>query len=138
MTKLFIDSDVILDLLMKRDDYISSAELMTKIVNKEYSGYTSPIVIANIHYIMSKYEDKKKSMHNIRKLRKFLSILTIDEEIIDEAIFSDATDFEDAIQYITSEKNEIDFIITRNKKDYKNSRLPVLNTKEFLRLDLNL
>ena len=65
---------------------------------------------------------------------KIMSILSIDEEIVDEALLSDNTDFEDAIQYIASEKNNIDFIITRNKGDFKNSKLPVLNAKEFLRI----
>lgn len=135
MIKLYIDSDIILDLLLKRYDYYNNAaELMTKIDKRKYKGYTTPLVIANIHYIMTKFGGKKKSIMNIRKLRKIISILSIDEEIVDEALLSDNTDFEDAIQYITSEKNNIDFIITRNKGDFKKSKLPVLNADEFLRI----
>ena len=84
---------------------------------------------------MTKFGGKKKSIENIRKLRKIISILSIDEEIVDEALLSDNKDFEDAIQYIASEKNNIDFIITRNKSDFKNSKLPVLNAEEFLRIE---
>lgn len=135
MIKLYIDSDIILDLLVKRNDYDNAAELMTKINKKKYKGYTTPLAVANIHYIMTKFGGKKKSIKNIRKLRKIISILSIDEEIVDEALLSDNTDFEDAIQYIASEKNNIDFIITRNKGDFKNSKLPVLNAKEFLRIE---
>ena len=136
MIKLYIDSDIILDLLLKRYDYYNNAaELMTKIDKRKCKGYTTPLVIANIHYIMTKFGGKKKSIKNVRKLRKLISILSIDEEIVDEALLSDNTDFEDAIQYITSEKNNIDFIITRNKGDFKNSKLPVLNAEEFLRID---
>ena len=136
MIKLYIDSDIILDLLLKRYDYYSNAaELMTKIDKRKYKGYTTPLVIANIHSIMTKFGGKKKSIKNVRKLRKLISILSIDEEIVDEALLSDNTDFEDAIQYITSEKNNIDFIITRNKSDFKNSKLPVLNAEEFLRIE---
>ena len=136
MIKLYIDSDIILDLLLKRYDYYNNAaELMTKIDKRKYKGYTTPLVIANIHYIMTNFCGKKKSINNIRKLRKLISILSIDEKIVDEALLSDNTDFEDAIQYITSEKNNIDFIITRNKGDFKNSKLPVLNAEEFLRIE---
>lgn len=136
MIKLYIDSDIILDLLLKRYNYYNNAaELMTKIDKRKYKGYTTPLVIANIHYIMTKFGGKKKSIKNIRKLRKLISILSIDEKIVDEALLSDNTDFEDAIQYITSEKNNIDFIITRNKGDFKNSKLPVLNAEEFLRIE---
>jgi predicted nucleic acid-binding protein len=136
MIKLYIDSDIILDLLLKRYDYYNNAaELMTKIEKRKYKGYTTPLVIANIHYIMTNFGGKKKSIKNIRKLRNLISILAIDEKIVDEALLSDNTDFEDAIQYITSEENNIDFIITRNKGDFKNSKLPVLNAEEFLRIE---
>ena len=135
MIKIFIDSDIILDLLLKRNEYLSSAELMTGLINQEYIGYTTPIVIANIHYVMIKLENKNKSIENIKKLKKIISILTIDEEIIDDALSLGAVDFEDSIQYITSEKNKMDFVVTRNKKDYKMSKLPVLDAKEFLILD---
>ena len=136
MIKLFIDSDIILDLLIKRNEYQSSAKLFTIIENKELKGCTSPIVFANVHYIMTKYGGKEKSILNLRILRKFLSILTLDEEILDEALYAEAPDFEDSIQYIASEKNEIDFIITRNKKDYKRSKIPALTATEFLKINL--
>ena len=136
MIKLFIDSDIILDLLIKRNEYQSSAKLFTIIENKELKGYTSPIVFANVHYIMTKYGGKEKSILNLRILRKFLSILTLDEEILNEALYAEAPDFEDSIQYIASEKNEIDFIITRNKKDYKRSKIPALTATEFLKINL--
>ncbi|MBN1695930.1 MAG: PIN domain-containing protein [Spirochaetales bacterium] len=135
MTRLFIDSDIILDLLLKRNDYQSTATLMSKIDNHRYEGYTTPLVVANIHYIMTKFGGKKRSIKNIKKLRKILSILTIDEETVDEALLTDAEDFEDAMQFITAKKNHIDFIITRNKKDYKQCGLPVLNSKEFLQIE---
>ena len=84
---------------------------------------------------MIKLENKNKSIENIKKLRKIISILTINEEIIDDALSLGAVDFEDSFQYITSEKNKMDFVVTRNKKDYKMSKLPVLDAKEFLILD---
>jgi len=136
MIKLFIDLDIILDLLIKRNEYQSSAKLFTIIENKELKGCTSPIVFANVHYIMTKYGGKEKSILNLRILRNFLSILTLDEEILDEALYAEAPDFEDSIQYIASEKNEIDFIITRNKKDYKRSKIPVLTATEFLEINI--
>ncbi|MCK5672700.1 MAG: PIN domain-containing protein [Spirochaetales bacterium] len=135
MIKIFIDSDIILDLFLKRNEYESAAELMTGLVEKKYLGYTTPIVVANIHYIMTKLESKNKSIENIKKLRKFMSILTVDEEVIDDALSLGANDFEDSIQYIASEKYKMDFVITRNKKDYKKCKLTVLNAQEFLRLD---
>lgn len=135
MIKIFIDSDIFLDVLLKRKNVNCAAELMEKIIRKKVRGYTSPLVIANLHYIMTKLENKNKSIENIKKIRKFISILTINEEIIDDALSINATDFEDAIQFKTAEKNEINFIITRNKKDYRKSKLPVMDAEEFLKLN---
>ncbi|ADK79551.1 type II toxin-antitoxin system VapC family toxin [Sediminispirochaeta smaragdinae] len=136
MIKLFIDSDIVLDLLIKRNEFESSAILFTQIDRKEFQGFTSPIVFANVHYIMTKYAGKEKSILNLRRIRKILSLLTINEEVIDEALYSDAPDLEDSIQYIASEKNGIDFIITRNKKDYKGSKIPALSATEFLEMNI--
>lgn len=132
MAKIFIDSDVIIDLLAKRNEYNEAAILFSRIEKNKDEGFTSPIVFANVHYIMAKYIGKSKSIKNLKKLRKLLSILPIDEEVIDESLYSDAPDFEDPIQYITAYKQGMDFIITRNKKDYKDSKVSNLTAKEFL------
>jgi predicted nucleic acid-binding protein len=134
MVKLFIDSVVILDLLIKRNDFKSAAELFTELHNKKIQGFTTPLVFANVYYINTKYQGKKKSLENLKRLRQLLSILAIDENIIDEALMAMAADFEDSIQYITAEKSQIDFIITRNNSDYKDCKLPVLTAGEFLNL----
>jgi predicted nucleic acid-binding protein len=132
MAKLFIDSDVIIDLLSKRNDYKEAAVLFRRIENGKDNGYTSALVFANVHYIMTKYIGKEKSLQNLKKLRSLLSILLIDEAVIDEALSSDAPDFEDAIQYSTAYWQGIDFIITRNKKDYRGSKVFTLTPREYL------
>ena len=134
MKKLFIDSDIILDLLIERDDYISAAQLLSRIYNGEFEGYTSPLVVANVYYIITKYEGKNKALESIKRIRQILSIIPIDEQIIDEAIIRDSKDFEDAIQFIAAEKNSLSCIITRNKKDYIGCKIPVQTAKEFINI----
>ncbi len=135
MTKLFIDTDIILDVLLKRSHYRAAAVLLSRIEKRECDGFTTPVVFANIHYIVARQEGKQKSLQNLRRLRKIISILPIDEKIIDEALFSDTADFEDAIQYITAQKHSIDFIVTRNKRDYEASDVPALTAEEFLEVE---
>jgi len=132
MSLLFIDSDIILDLLTRRNDYSDAVQLFHYIAGQNADGYTTPLVLANVHYIMTKYAGKKKSLENIRKIRSFLGILTMDEKTVDDALISDPVDFEDCLQYKASELACIDFIITRNKADYKGSFLPVLTAGEYL------
>ena len=134
MTKLFIDSDIILDVLLRRKHYRSAAKLLTAIDEKKAKGFTTPIVFTNVHYIMTKYEGRQRSIQNLRKLRRLLSVLSITEEMLDEALMEDSVDFEDAIQYVTAERNGMDFIITRNIRDYKKSRVPALDAADFVKM----
>jgi predicted nucleic acid-binding protein len=132
MNSLFIDSDVIIDLLARRENYIAAAALMTVIAEKKVAAFTTPIVLANVDYIITKYSSKAKSRRAIKSLRKRLSILPIDEKILDAALESEFSDFEDAMQYYAAEKQGIDFIVTRNKKDYAKARLRVVTAQEYM------
>jgi predicted nucleic acid-binding protein len=62
-----------------------------------------------------------------------VEVLPLDDKVLELALVSDFKDFEDAIQYHTALENDIDIIITRNKKDFKNSKIPVLTAKEYLK-----
>ena len=135
MTKVFLDTDVILDVLLKRSHHRAAAVLLSRIENQQYHGYTTPIVFANIHYIVTRQVGKQKSLQNLRRLRKIITILPIDEKIVDGALLSDAKDFEDAIQYVTAQRYGIDFIVTRNKRDYEASGVPALTAEEFLEVE---
>ncbi len=132
MNSLFIDSDVIIDLLAQRANYAEAAALMALIAEKKVAAFTSPIVLANVDYIITKYSSKAKSRKALKSLRKRLSILSMDEKIVDTALESEFSDFEDAMQYYAAEKQRIDFIVTRNKKDYAKGNLKVISAQEYI------
>lgn len=136
MHKIFIDSDIILDVLAKRNPfYLHAAGLFTLIEQNKISAYTSPLVFSNIHYILRKLTSKEYAIQHLRKIRLIIDLLVIDEKIIDLALYSDFTDFEDAIQYYAAKNNEINFIITRNKKDYeKESIIAICTAEEYLNI----
>jgi len=98
MNSLFIDSDIIIDLLAKRKSYQEAAALMAIIDEKKVSAFTTPLVLANVDYIVTKYSNRTKSKHAIKALRTRLSILPMDDNIVDMAIESEFSDFEDALQ----------------------------------------
>jgi predicted nucleic acid-binding protein len=105
---------------------------MTIITEKKVTAFTTPIVMANVDYIITKYSNKAKSRRAMKSLRKRLSILPMDQKIVDTALESEFADFEDAMQYYTAEKHGIDFIVTRNKKDYVKGRLRVITAQEYM------
>ncbi len=134
MKKIFIDSDIILDLLAKREPhYIYSAKLFTLIDRQKFTAYTSPIVFANLHYILKKHTSNLSALKNLRKLKTFINILPVDERVIEQSLNSEFNDFEDAIQYFTAVNNGIKLILTRNKIDYKRSKIPIATAEEFIK-----
>ena len=135
MPKVFIDSDVLLDVLARRlPFYFDSAAILSLAERKSIEAFTTSIVIANIFYILRKIKTKVIAIERLRKLRIFISIIFVTENIIDKALVSNFKNFEDAIQYFASSDNELGFIITRNKADYKQRKITVCTPTEFLEI----
>jgi predicted nucleic acid-binding protein len=132
MDKVFIDTDIILDLLLQRKGFFAEASrLFASIEKGEIHGFASPLILANIYYILKKLLGAKSAKESILRLKMLLKILTIDEKIIELALSSAFNDFEDAIQYYSAVENNLDCLVTRNKRDYKASYIPIYTPKEF-------
>ncbi len=135
MKNIFIDSDVLLDVLSKREPfYTDSAKLLSLVEIKSVKAYTSPIVISNIYYILRRLKTREIALESLRKIRLFIKIISVTETHIDKALSSKFKYFEDAIQYYASVEKKMGFIITRNKADYKESRISVCDPSEFLEI----
>ncbi len=135
MTKIFVDSDIILDLLLKREPhYLPAATLLSLVEKKQLSAYTTPVVIANIYYISARLTDKKIALENVRKLLSLLKITPVDEKTLLLAIDSRFSDFEDAVQYYAAKSRGISCFITQNKSDYKVADMTICTAAEYLKI----
>ena len=133
MKKVFLDSDVLLDLTLRRPDFVLPVlNIVDLIQNGKLKAVTSAVVFVNVQYFLNKY-DRPNKTSLLNHLRSILNIITVDEDIIDKALKSGITDFEDAVQYYAAISANVDFIITRNIKDYKQAAIPVLTAEQFLR-----
>lgn len=133
MEKIFIDSDVILDLLAEREPFnIPAAKLISLGVENKIELYTSSLCFHNLNYLLSKQSSKAISRQILIDFRKLINILSVNDRIIDFALNSDFSDFEDAIQYHTALENQINAIVTRNLKDYKKATIPVMTAEMYL------
>lgn len=131
--KVFLDADVILDLLTQREPHFApAAELFLRIQDNKLTACTSPVVIANIFYILSKHLGREQAAQSIRKLRSLVRVLNCGERVIDLALASDFADFEDAIQYCTALEHKIGILITRNVRDYKTAAITILTPLEYI------
>lgn len=132
--KLFVDSDVILDMVLKRYPfYAHSVILFVEAKSRNIDIYTSTLVIANINYLISKQAGKSAALEAIRNLVQDVKLLPFEADIIASALKEPSSDFEDTIQQLIANKYNCDYIITRNLKDYQQSTIPVLTAEQFLR-----
>jgi predicted nucleic acid-binding protein len=137
MNKIFLDTDVILDLLLEREPFNKNAKaIFKKIESGTLLAYTSPVILANIYYISSNIKNKKIAMQNIRKICNLLKITPVGQKTTDAVLGNNTiTDFEDLLQFYSATEIGCEFLITRNKKDFpKNAKVKIIGPDEFLEL----
>ena len=135
MDLVLIDTDVILDIFFDRKPY---SEFATEILNQceagAVKGYVTPVIICNVYYLLRKAANHKTVIEKVKQLLSIIDVLTMDQEVVFDALNSKFNDFEDALQNFTATKNqEITVILTRNVKDYKHSTLAILTPETYLK-----
>ena len=134
MENVFIDTDVIVDFLTDRKPFsLQSAKIFSLIDQKKIKGCVSSLSFSNLYYVLRKFGTHKKVISSLQDLSELVDILKVDSDIVKSALTSDFKDFEDSIQYFAAQEHKnVDCIITRNIKDYKDSSLPVMTPETFL------
>jgi predicted nucleic acid-binding protein len=134
MKKVFLDTNIILDLLAERDPFYDSiAKIATLADQKALLLVTTPISFTTVNYVLSKFEAMNSVMNKMRKFRILCEVCEVNQEIIDKSLNSQFSDFEDAVQYFSALNSNCNVILTRNGKDFKQSELPILTSGEFLK-----
>jgi len=130
---LFVDSDVILDVLEKRERFYEySAQILSLGDEKKVKLVTTSLAFANIYYLLRKHLGIKKAKESLRKLRIIVDVISVNAKEVDLALNSELSDFEDALQYFTALDGKTEFIITRNVRDYKNPKLIVQTPQQYI------
>jgi predicted nucleic acid-binding protein len=129
--RIFVDADVILDLLLAREPFFGAAtHLFLLLQDGRVEGFTSPVVFANLFYMLRQGMPVSEAFAALRKLRLLLGVLAVNEKVVDRALASSLGDFEDAMQYCTAVAHKLDAVVTRNKRGYRDPELPILDAAE--------
>ena len=132
MKKILIDLNIILDFLNKRNFHEEAANIINMCVEKKLFGFIAAHEITTLSYFLLKEKkDKNKAADIISALLDIFNIIPIDEKILREALFSPVKDYEDAVIEVSSVKNSIDYIISRNLGDFKSARVQVFTPEQF-------
>ncbi len=135
--KLFVDSDVVIDFFTDREPHVNPASELFEL-NEQGSVklYLSALSINNIYYIVRKFLGHKKTIEIIEALTEMTEIIGTTKTEIIQALKNEFSDYEDSIQYSSALTiKDLDAIITRNVKDYRNSSVAVMTPLNFLKLE---
>ena len=131
---VFLDTNIVLDLLLARKPFDAEAEQIFKLIaEKQIIAHLSALSYGQIGYFLEKGLTKSNARGRLRDLQEMTELIAVDSRIIATAIASEMSDFEDAIQLACAAKvKNIHALITRNQKQFKNKDILILSPKEFL------
>lgn len=134
MKKIFIDTNIVIDLLGKRAPFYDSAAKLFSLADKgEVKLYVSALTFANTNYILSKIKNATLAREILLKFKILVTVAELTDKIIELSLTDKSfSDFEDGLQYYSALKNDVDIIITRNLKDFKKSKLPIMTAEAYL------
>lgn len=132
--RIFLDTNVILDLLGERYPYYDSiAKIVTLADKGNIILFASALSYSTIFYILSKFEDSKIVIEKIRKFKVIVETADLSDKIVDKGLASNFSDFEDALQYFCAIKMDCNILITRNEKDFSVADIPIMTPVEYLK-----
>ena len=136
MKHLFLDTNVIIDVLANREPFANDSSRLLDYADKgKLSVYISALSYSNIYYILRKTCSHKEMVSLLKDIKAISTTMDVTEPIIDRALDSGLKDLEDAIQLNTALSNKkIQAIVTRDIKGFKDSDISVLTPEEALGL----
>lgn len=127
------DTNVVLDVLLARQPFVNAAsELFGMVEHAQISGLLCATTITTVDYLLMQAMHRPGAHHALRKLLELFEIAPVNRAVLEEALNSKVTDFEDAVLAQAGRLAGAEVIITRNQKDFRHSSLRILGPDEFL------
>jgi predicted nucleic acid-binding protein len=131
--RVFVDTNVVIDVLVQRQPfYEDSARVWAAAELGACQGHVAAITFDNVFYILRKQIGAPRARELMRATRQVFSVVPVDAKVIDEALGSDISDFEDAIQYVCARRSRARYIVTRDPKHFPRGETKVVSPGEFL------
>ena len=131
--RLLIDANILLDVLQERHPHYGASSLLWKLCETgQAEGYVSALTFANLVYVMRKELTPQQIEEVLNRLSLIFVFVDFSMSEVVKAAKMRWNDFEDAVQNATAERIQADYIITRNVRDFLNSRTPTVTPVEYL------
>jgi len=134
MKNLFVDTNIVIDLLGKREPHYEAAAKLFSLADKgKIKLSVSSLTFANTNYVLSKINNAVLAREILTKFKILVTVTDLNDKIIELSLNDKSfPDFEDGLQHYSALENKANIIITRNLKDFKNSKIPVMTAQAYL------
>ena len=132
--KILVDTNIVLDVMLKREPfYKSSLEILGLTKRDDVEEYVPASAITDIYYLAYRQlRDKEVVKKLMKKLLTVVSVASVSEQEIENALSLEWNDFEDSVQYSVAFVQEMEGIVTRNPNDYKEAKIKIWKPEELL------
>ena len=129
---IYVDTDIVLDMLAKRDPfYAAAATLFSKAEKGNVTLCVSSLTFSNLFYILKKQLSARTAHEVLRAFRQLVTVVAVDDTIVEQALESRFTDFEDALQYFAALSVGCTVLITRNVRHYRKAAIRVVTAEVY-------
>ena len=136
--RVFVDSDVILDVALAREPFVEYSSLVLALLEQRRCvGVISSNLVTNVYYVLRKLSSSQQARAFLQDLLQIIEITPVSHNVVLEALASEFSDLEDGIQHFAAIEARCDCIVTRNGGDYAEAIIPVYSPKEFMVLFAN-
>lgn len=135
--RIMIDTNVVLDILLKREPFFEASygALKQAMVN-DSECLVSAAAVTDIFYLLHKeLHDTGKAKEGLERLLRLILVADVLALDIRTAISDSMSDFEDAVVHAVAARNKADYILTRNPRDFEGSTVPAITPQDFLELN---
>lgn len=133
MIKVFFDTNIMIDVIGRREQFCKpSLQIMSLADRGLIRIYVSVLSYATANFILGRYNKELDIVNEFSKFMKITKATLVDSSMLEQSVKSEFKDFEDAMQYFSAKHENVDYIITRNKKDFEASDIPVFEPQEFV------
>ncbi len=128
----FVDTDIVLDLLARREPfYAAAAELFSRAETGRTALAASSLTFANLFYFLRKQVTAHQAQEVLHSFKQLVTVLPVDDAIVEQALSDGFTDFKDALQYHTALNAGCTTLLTRNGRHYRKATISILTAEAF-------
>lgn len=133
MKKVFLDTNIILDVMAQREPFNTAANAVLKLgIEGKILLCATPLTFANCVYILKRSYKHPKPVSVVKAYKQYIVALPMTDEQCDKALNSNQPDFEDMLQYESALEANCDYLVTRNQKHFPKDAMPIITAEDLL------